>query len=81
MNWISVNGHVPELGYPVIGFNDTWIDEDFNPKGTRECVPADNKSGWVTAKWNASDDYYMTTEDDVPTHYLEIDVSTLIPKV
>lgn len=33
--WISIKDRPLKLGEEVIGYNPSWIDEDFNPNGTR----------------------------------------------
>lgn len=33
--WISIKDRPLEFGEEVIGYNPAWIDEDFNPNGTR----------------------------------------------
>ena len=34
-NWIDIKERPLEFGEEVIGYNKAWIDEDFNPNGTR----------------------------------------------
>jgi hypothetical protein len=52
-----------------IGFNKDWIDEDFNPDGTRECFPTDGaSSGWCSAKCIDYHDTYASVYDTKPTH-------------
>ena len=83
--WISVKDNPPAIGIEIIGFNEKWIDEDFNPNGTRQCVVDD--MGWMIARWNASDDYWVTdyTADDdcrsePPTHWIPIKQNPLIKR-
>lgn len=33
--WIDVKEHPLQFGVEVIGYNPAWIDDDFNPNGTR----------------------------------------------
>lgn len=76
--WIKTSDRSPrDFGFEVIGFNEKWIDEDFNPNGTRVCVYGD--MGWMIARWDPSDDFWVTdyTEDEYcqsepPTHWMFI---------
>ena len=34
-NWIKTEDELPPEGIEVIAFHHKWIDEDFNPNGTR----------------------------------------------
>ncbi|WP_428663437.1 hypothetical protein [Runella sp.] len=58
-------------GEEVIAHHSEWIDEDYNPKGTRIGFLLDGK--FVTAVWNNYQDYYNTEDDLMPTHYQIID--------
>ena len=42
--WQKVSERMPEMGVEVIGYNRDWVDEDFNPNGTRVCFYDD--TGW-----------------------------------
>lgn len=57
--WQKVSEKMPEMGVEVIGYNQGWVDEDFNPNGTRVCFYDD--TGWYSAKWNNDQDSYDTT--------------------
>jgi hypothetical protein len=83
--WKSIKNNPPIIGIEVIGYNKKWIDEDFNPNGTRQCVLDD--MGWMIARWNASNDCWTTdyTSDDdcksePPTHWISIPNSPLKSK-
>jgi hypothetical protein len=72
-NWISVEDILPNPNnggteYEVIGFNKNWIDEDFNPNGTRVCTLVDEVDVWVCAKYIPMHDSY-TDNDEAPTHW------------
>ncbi len=70
-DWCCVERNPPSMGDgPVLGFNKEWIDADFNPKGVRECFIYGDGTEWHTAKWNNCSDLWMTTDDDVPTHWM-----------
>lgn len=56
--WQKVSEKMPEMGVEVIGYNQDWVDEDFNPNGTRVCFYDD--TGWYSAKWNNDQDSYST---------------------
>jgi hypothetical protein len=45
--WIDVKERLPEIGVEIILFNGKWIDEDFNPNGTR--VGFIDDRGWTSA--------------------------------
>jgi len=59
LHWIKMSD-VPLLeGIEVIGYNKEWVDEDFNPTGTR--IGFINSEGWFTsAKWVNDLDCYAT---------------------
>jgi hypothetical protein len=66
--WIKVGDYKDYTdGLPVIGFNELWIDEDFNPKGTRECYYRD--INWVSAKFNPDIDEWEGVIES-PTHVM-----------
>jgi hypothetical protein len=84
--WISVDDKLPIDGCEVIGFNEKWIDEDFNPNGTRICGYNDGIC-WIIVRWNPSQDCWMTdfTDDsdcqsEIPTHWMSIKQRPLINK-
>lgn len=84
MNWIEINEENKPHGL-ILGFNEKWIDEDFNPEGVRLCHWCD-LSGWVSSYWNNYHECYNTRtsdEDDeiytlreaadqIPSHYCKI---------
>ena len=75
MEWRETDIRMPKEGTEVIGFNEKWIDEDFNPKGQRVCFQ-NHGVGWTCAKWVDSGDTYVTLneidgDDAVPTHWHE----------
>lgn len=60
--WHSVaDGDLPPIGEEVIGYSKDWVDEDFNPRGTRACFLTDN--GWISAMWWDYQDTYITISD------------------
>lgn len=50
MKWYRVSEKEIPFGEEVIAFNEKWIDEDFNPNGTRVGFIQDD--GFVSATWN-----------------------------
>lgn len=56
--WYKVSEKTPEMGVEIIGYNQDWVDEDFNPNGTRVCFYDD--TGWYSAKWSNDQDSYST---------------------
>lgn len=55
------------FGEEVIAFNEKWIDEDFNPNGTRVGFIQDD--GFVSATWNNEDDCYDTCYEEGDDYY------------
>lgn len=56
--WYKMSEIKPEFGIEVIGYNEKWIDEDFNPNGTRVGFIQDD--GFTSASWNNEQDCYDT---------------------
>ncbi len=56
MTWIPTSERLPEVCKPVIGYAATWIDDDYNPIGVRECFRNDDE--WQSAAWNNYQDCY-----------------------
>lgn len=67
----------------VIGYNEKWIDEDYNPNGTRICFYSKDYKYWTIAVWNNEQDCYSTRVttniygdmypiEEPPTHILPI---------
>jgi hypothetical protein len=57
----------------VIGYNEKWIDEDFNLNGTRACFRCDaGENGFISARWCDYQDSYVTDYESVPTHFTYI---------
>lgn len=75
MKWNKVSEKELPHGEEVIAFNKKWIDEDFNPNGTRVGFLGDD--GFISAEWNDEwDEYVMHYEegddyDDVPASMLD----------
>lgn len=85
--WKDITKEKPENGMEIICFNSNWIDEDFNPNGTRiGFLNGDNE--FTTAYWWDYQDCYMTIcksevygneafskhtqENTEPTHWMAI---------
>jgi hypothetical protein len=68
-SFIPTSERLPEPCIPVIGFSDQWADEDYNPKGFRECFRLDCGK-WVSAMWNNYQDCYETEQDAGPTMWM-----------
>jgi len=90
--WSRVQDETPEYGLEVLCFNEKWVDEDFNPNGTRVGF-LNGDDTWITAFYWSYQDTYMTVckteqhfedwddelkESTDPTHWLSIPDS---PKV
>ena len=56
--WLKYKDKKPEVGVEVIAFNSKWIDEDFNPNGTRIGFLSDD--GFTSAFWWDYQDCYET---------------------
>lgn len=57
--WVKIDaGHPLPYGQEVIGYNKEWVDEDFNPSGTRVGFLTD--TGFFSAKWVNDQDCYAT---------------------
>lgn len=86
-NWNNLSEKRPDEGIEIICFNPEWIDEDFNPNGTRIGF-MDGEGNFTTAHWWNDQDCYMTIskeevegneafsnhiqENTEPTHWIEI---------
>ena len=62
MEWNKVSDKEIPFGEEVIAFNEKWIDEDFNPNGTRVGFMQDD--GFISATWNNDDDCYDTCYEE-----------------
>lgn len=67
MEWNKVSEVEIPFGEEVIAFNEKWIDEDFNPNGTRVGFIQDD--GFVSATWNNEDDCYDTCYEEGDDYY------------
>ena len=67
MKWNKVSEKEIPFGEEVIAFNEKWIDEDFNPNGTRVGFIQDD--GFVSATWNNEDDCYDTCYKEGDDYY------------
>lgn len=62
--WINFKGTKPEEGIEVLAYNHEWIDEDFNPNGTR--VGFVNGDGeFTSAYWWDYQDSYLTINKSI----------------
>src|SRR6185503_14849050 len=66
--WVKVENDLPPTCTIVDGFNEIWIDEDFNPEGIRECFLAD-EGYWTSAEWNNDQDCWDADNKFAPTHW------------
>lgn len=57
--WFQVMADPPESGKEVLGYNETWVDEDFNPDGICLCYLTDT-GYWDVAKWCGIHDEWHT---------------------
>ena len=56
MKWNKVSEKELPFREEVIAFNEKWIDEDFNPNGTRVGFIQDDV--FISATWNDEQDCY-----------------------
>ena len=56
--WINYKEEKPPFGVEVIAYHHEWIDEDFNPNGTRIGFLSDD--GFTSAFWWDEQDCYET---------------------
>lgn len=56
--WFKTEEDKPEVGREVLGFNQEWVDPDFNPEGICMCF-VDDDGDWTIAKWcNQHDEWH-----------------------
>ena len=61
--WVKIDaGHPLPYGQEVIGYNKEWVEEDFNPSGTRIGFLSD--IGFISAKWVNDQDCYTTCSEE-----------------
>ena len=61
--WVKIDADHPlPYGQEVIGYNKEWVEEDFNPSGTR--VGFLNDIGFISAKWVNDQDCYTTCSEE-----------------
>ena len=53
----NYNEILPEIGVEVIAFNSNWIDEDFNPNGTRVGFRTDDNDFISAHYWHYHGEY------------------------
>ena len=56
--WINYKEEKPPFGVEVIAYHHKWVDEDFNPNGTRIGFLSDD--GFISAFWWDNQDCYET---------------------
>lgn len=56
--WINFKEKEPTIGVEVIAYHHKWVDEDFNPNGTRIGFLTDD--GFISAFWWDEQDCYET---------------------
>ena len=55
--WYKYSETPPPIGVEVIAYNHKWINEDFNPKGTRVGFRTDENDFISAYWWDYQDDY------------------------
>ena len=49
VQWINYKEQKPPFGVEIIAYHHKWVDEDFNPNGTRVGFLSDE--GFISAFW------------------------------
>lgn len=70
MKWIITSKETPPPGTTILGYNEKWIDGDFNPEGIRECFMNDDNS-WNSAYWDNDLDTWCNDMETMPTHWMQ----------
>ncbi|WP_333661566.1 DUF551 domain-containing protein [Chishuiella changwenlii] len=61
--WIKIEDQLPEESIEVLFFNEKWINEDYNPFGTR--IGFYNNEDFITAYyWNYQDTYITISHNE-----------------
>ena len=55
----------------VLGYNEKWVDEDFEPEGIRECFYSEAMGEWNSAKWDNDQDHWWNDTETSPTHWMQ----------
>ena len=69
MEWYKVSEHPIEKGVEVLGYNEKWIDEDYNDNGTRIGFLMDGGESFCSATWNNEKDCYDTCWQEGDDYY------------
>lgn len=70
MEWNKVSEVEIPFGEEVIAFNEKWIDEDYNPNGTRVgFISDDSGEVFISATWNNEQDCYDTCSEEGDDYY------------
>lgn len=80
--YINYREQKPPLGVEVIAFNRKWIDEDFNPNGTRIGFLNENDDFTSVYWWNEQDRYEINDGNfyKSPIDNIEPEFWAYIPK-
>ena len=81
MEWKNYKDEKPPMGEEVLAYHSEWIDEDFNPTGTR--IGFQMEDDFVSAYYWAHQDCYMTishSECDDNLSYSEKTKSSINPE-
>ena len=63
IEWINYKEEKPTLGVEVMAYHHKWVDEDFNPNGTRIGFLSDD--GFISAYWWDEQDCYETISKEI----------------
>lgn len=75
--WIETSITPPEQGVEVVGFHPDWINEDFNPNGTRACF-LDGDETWYSARWcNYHDSFESENTEKAPIYWFPMPVKPI----
>lgn len=56
-NWHKYSEELPPIGIEVIAYNHKWVNEDFNPNGTRVGFRTSDGDFTSAYWWDYQDDY------------------------
>jgi hypothetical protein len=64
-DWLPVSVALPPEGEPFQAFHESWVDEDFNVYGIRECHRYGDGTQYASAKWFDHQDCWIE-DSEVP---------------
>lgn len=62
-DWLPVSAVLPPEGEPFQAFHESWIDEDFNVYGIRECYRYGDGTQYASAEWFDYQDCWVVNSE------------------